>query len=134
MATLTRGDREPVGVDWMRVTGDLDAASAGRLEMELAALSERVTVVDLREVAFIDAAGITALLRAQRAAAAEGREILLLAGRRVQRVLGIVRLGRPAAWPEGEPARGLARWRAARERARAAGGGADAPSLLSLDA
>jgi anti-anti-sigma factor len=90
MTTLTRRNREPVGVDWMTVAGELDLASAGRLELELAALSGPVTVVDLREVAFIDVAGVRALLRAQRAAAEEGREVLILAGRRARRVLRLM--------------------------------------------
>jgi anti-anti-sigma factor len=134
MATLTCGGSEQAGVDWMTVAGELDAESTGRLELELAGMTERVVVVDLRDVEFIDAAGVTALLRARRAAAEEGREVLLLAGPRVQRVLGIVGLGQPAGWPDDDPAQGLTRWRAARRRAEAASLGLGGSSLLSLDA
>lgn len=70
------------GITTVRVDGDLDAAGAVSLRNELAALtSAEALVVDLREVGFIDSAGIGALIGAIRRSHAEGDEIVIVANR-----------------------------------------------------
>ena len=80
----------------LAVSGELDAGSVPELEAEL----ERVkaeghprVVLDLRQLTFVDSAGVTALLRAKKAADEAGR-VLVLRGptAQVERVLSLVGL------------------------------------------
>ena len=52
----------PGGVDAVFVTGELDLATAPRLDEALAALTADVIVVDLSGCTFLDSAGIRALV------------------------------------------------------------------------
>ena len=62
-ATLRQGGRDAA---WMRVTGELDIATAPQLKQTLreAQLRARRVVLDLRELTFMDCAGIRAILAA----------------------------------------------------------------------
>ncbi len=83
------------GEDPVRVApvGELDLATGGELEARLSELLEagvRDVVLDLRELRFIDSAGIRLILVADKAARAEGRGFAVISGPPVvQRVLEI---------------------------------------------
>jgi anti-anti-sigma factor len=76
--------------------GELDfeeAASFGRVLEELRADGKREVIVDLSDLTFIDSSGISALVGAARAAAAEqGTLVVAAPTAHVQRVFDIVKL------------------------------------------
>jgi anti-anti-sigma factor len=76
------------------VQGALDLASAKHWEAEAAAAAEAggATVIDLRDVGFIDSAGVHALFRMLRSLDRQGRRLAVVAprGGRVRRLLEIV--------------------------------------------
>ena len=78
------------------LSGELDLASAPKLEDEMKHLEERgpgVIVLDLKELSFMDSSGLRALLSADARAREAGRRLVLVRGdERVQRVLKITRL------------------------------------------
>ncbi len=65
------------GVCVVRMSGELDLASADRLASLLAELSETTVVVDLAELTFIDSSGIAALVAAKDRLGSTGRELVL---------------------------------------------------------
>lgn len=77
--TCTRGSD---GVDggWVHVAGDLDLAVAPRLVQALCDLEREacLIVLDLREITFLDAAGVHAIVDASVGARRDGRRLLLL--------------------------------------------------------
>jgi anti-sigma B factor antagonist len=79
----------------VRVIREFDLAAADELrdrapELQLDQVSE--LVVDLREVTFIDSSGINAILELWNTARADGIEVSLLAGDKVQALLRMVGL------------------------------------------
>lgn len=85
------------GVGFMRVTQELDLATAGRLrEMgELALTSDYVATlrIDMSAVPFIDSTGITALVAIQQKADRDHRTVIVEnPSERVQRVLELTGL------------------------------------------
>jgi anti-anti-sigma factor len=74
----------------VRLRGELDLASAGAVEDELAAIEEQrpaCVVIDLGELAFIDSSGLRVLLLADSRAREAGYELVLAPGPEpVQRV------------------------------------------------
>ncbi len=92
--TVTISER-PGGVQ-LALAGELDMASAAKLEEELAAVEERqpaLLVVDLRPLTFMDSSGLRALVAADNRAREQGRRLALIrGGERVQRVFTITRL------------------------------------------
>jgi anti-anti-sigma factor len=74
-------DREN-GTVRLRLSGDLDLGTAGALESRMGDVGDdaRTVVVDLRELAFLDSAGIGELMRADRRARREGRRFVVVAG------------------------------------------------------
>jgi anti-sigma B factor antagonist len=70
------------GVDggWVHVAGDLDLATAPRLNEALRNLEHetRLIVVDLREITFLDAAGLHVIVDASIGARRDGRRLLLV--------------------------------------------------------
>lgn len=83
------------------LTGELDLATAGELRRRVADLvvgqsPPDVLVLDLAGLTFVDAAGISALLSAQRAVTAYGGQLVLRSPsrlvRRVVRVLDLERV------------------------------------------
>ena len=68
---------------WVRLTGELDAAAAPRLERLLREprLQARLIVLDLRALAFVDSSGVHAILEASVRSRQAGHRMLLLRGR-----------------------------------------------------
>jgi anti-sigma B factor antagonist len=77
----------------IRVTGDLDAATAPRLRRcvsELAELGAADFAVDLSRVSFLDCAGLGALVSAKKRLRATGGDLrVVAASRSVRRVLAL---------------------------------------------
>jgi anti-sigma B factor antagonist len=78
------------------LSGELDLASAPRLEDELKRIEQNdppVIVLDLQGLGFMDSSGLRSLLSADARAREQGRRLVLVRGdERVQRVLRITRL------------------------------------------
>lgn len=70
------------GAAWLRVTGELDLAACPHLERCLRAglARARTLVLDLRRVAFMDAAGLRVILAASRSARRNGRHLMIVPG------------------------------------------------------
>ena len=109
MTSLSCSAQDRAGIVWVRVAGEVDTASASALEFELTGIAGPVTVLDLRGVGFMDAAGLTALVRAHRRAVEDGRELIALPSRRVRRLLRLVAVDLPQAVGVGAGS-GPARW------------------------
>jgi anti-sigma B factor antagonist len=73
-----RSEKVPGGAEAVFVTGDLDLATAPRLDEALADVSAGVIVVDLSDCTFLDSAGIRALVRAAGSFEEAGRELRLV--------------------------------------------------------
>jgi anti-sigma B factor antagonist len=77
----------------LRLTGELDLASAPAFERELAAAEKKAPdplAIDLRELGFIDSSGLRLLLLAAERARAEERRLVVVKGSpEVDRVLEI---------------------------------------------
>jgi anti-sigma B factor antagonist len=67
---------------WVHLGGELDVATVPQLEYTLgdAQLQARLLVLDLRELAFIDGAGVRAIVNASIRARQLGRRLVLLRG------------------------------------------------------
>lgn len=80
----------------MSLRGELDIASAERVETELGSLQEsrpKLLVLDLRELEFMDSTGLRLIVRADEAARAQGTRFVVVRGpEQVQRVFEIVGL------------------------------------------
>ncbi len=74
------------GVDaaWVRIAGDVDLATAPRLQATLAEAlgGAHVVVVDLREVTFMDSTGLHVLMETQSHATRTGNRLVFVRGRR----------------------------------------------------
>jgi anti-sigma B factor antagonist len=68
-------ERDEGGVLRVAVRGELDLATAGRLEAVLAGAEERAVRVDLRGLAFMDSTGVRTLLQAAEDAARAGTDL-----------------------------------------------------------
>jgi anti-sigma B factor antagonist len=68
---------------WVNVVGDLDTETAPELERTLreSGALAHLTVLDLREVAFMDCAGAHAIVSASLSARKAGRRLVLVRGR-----------------------------------------------------
>ena len=91
---LARADARPTafacrathgGLDaaWVNVVGELDIATAPQLERTLRESQDlaHLTVLDLRELAFMDCAGVHAIVNASLRARKAGRRLVLVRGR-----------------------------------------------------
>lgn len=80
----------------IRIAGELDVASAPRLEQEVlsaSAESPAVVVIDLARLEFMDSTGLRALLGAQELTAQAGQRFVLLRGPdQVERLLTLTRV------------------------------------------
>jgi anti-anti-sigma factor len=77
------------------VTGELDIASAPQLESTLAELNspQRMVVIDLRQLEFVDSTGLGVLVRAHQHAAERGTRIGLVRGAgQVEKLLSLTGL------------------------------------------
>lgn len=75
---------------WVRVTGELDIATAPQLDRTLRQAEQRAPriVLDLRELTFMDSAGVHVILQANIRAQQAGRQLVLVRGpSHVDRVL-----------------------------------------------
>jgi anti-sigma B factor antagonist len=85
-----RSETTPAGAAVVSVSGELDLASAPRLEDALAALTADTVVVDLSGCTFLDSAGMGVLLASARALSNSGRSLrVAVADPRILRVLEI---------------------------------------------
>ncbi len=83
------------GFAWVRMTGDLDREGAPELERTIrqAQLASRRVVLDLRELVFVDYAGMNSILAAhERAQRSGGQPALVRGSRRVNRVFALTGL------------------------------------------
>ena len=91
---LTTSDR--AGGAQIALTGELDIATAPRLEEEVQRLEadgHELIVIDLRGLEFMDSSGLRALLAADTRARERGARLVIVRGHeRIQRVLRITRL------------------------------------------
>ena len=65
---------------WVHVSGALDIATAPRLEQTLRATTARLVVLDLRDLVFMDCAGVHVIVDASNRARRLGRRLLLVRG------------------------------------------------------
>jgi len=85
-----RSETTPKGAGVVYVAGELDLASAPRLQEVLSELSADPVVVDLSECTFLDSAGMSVLLASARALSESGRSLRVAsADSRILRVLEI---------------------------------------------
>ena len=91
---ITTRDREGGAV--VELSGELDIASAPKLDEEVARLEgegHALIVIDLRRLEFMDSSGLRALLAADTRARTRGGRLVIVRGdERIQRVLRITRL------------------------------------------
>lgn len=82
---------------WVRVAGELDLATVPQLELTVrrAERNARLIVLDLRELTFIDAAGLHGLVQADARARLAGDRLVVVNGPpQIRRLLGLTRLTR----------------------------------------
>ena len=70
------------GASWVSVRGDLDLAGVPQFTRTVEQASERalLVIIDLRQLTFIDATGISAILEADTDARRTGRRLVLIRG------------------------------------------------------
>jgi len=83
---------------FLKLLGELDRASAGRVEEALGRLAQpsapRRVVLDLRDLTFLDMAGLRTILRANERGRAEGFEVSVVRPRgSASRVFTLTRVG-----------------------------------------
>jgi anti-sigma B factor antagonist len=78
--TATQGGLDAA---WVNVVGELDIATAPELERTLRESQElaHLTVLDLRELAFMDCAGVHTIVEASLRGRKEGRRLVIVRGR-----------------------------------------------------
>jgi anti-anti-sigma factor len=80
----------------LALQGELDVASAGRVEAELARIEQdapETLVLDLRELAFMDSTGLRVIVAADDRAREQERRLLIVRGSdTVQRIIEMTRL------------------------------------------
>lgn len=76
---------------WIHAAGELDLLTAPQLERALydAQLHNRVVILDMRDVSFIDSAGVHVLLAASEETGPKGARLRVLPGRIVGRMLAL---------------------------------------------
>ena len=96
--TCVYGD-DGFGAVWIRLTGELDLATASQLAQTLqeAQVDAQLVVLDLRELAFMDCAGLRVIAAAAERARRDGPRLLVIRGPpQVDRVFALTRpLGHP---------------------------------------
>ncbi len=85
-----RVETTPAGAAVLRVSGELDLATAPRLEQAVArARPATPIVIDLSRCTFVDSAGMRSLVNASKSASPEGRVHLVATDPNILRVLEI---------------------------------------------
>jgi anti-sigma B factor antagonist len=91
--TLEIRARTEDGTHFVRLAGELDVASADKARDALIRIAGSTVVVDLSELTFIDAAGLSALLSARRGIIDTGNDARFVnPSPRVRRVFGLLNL------------------------------------------
>ncbi|HEY5430139.1 MAG TPA: STAS domain-containing protein [Solirubrobacteraceae bacterium] len=83
---------ESFDVAWVHLAGELDIASAARLEgmLRRAQLRARLVVLDLRDLTFMDSRGVRVIVYANLRARRAGRRLVLLRGpSQIQRLFAL---------------------------------------------
>jgi anti-anti-sigma factor len=79
-----------LNADWVHVAGALDIATTPQLEQTLRESHARLVVPDLRDLAFMDCAGVHTIVDASVRARRDGRRLVLVRGiPHVDRVFGL---------------------------------------------
>jgi anti-anti-sigma factor len=79
-----------LNADWVHVAGALDIATTPQLEQTLHEFHARLVVLDLRDIAFMDCAGVHTIVDASASARRDGRRLVLVRGiPHVNRVFGL---------------------------------------------
>ena len=79
-----------LNADWVHVAGALDIATTPQLEQTLRESHARLVVLDMRDVAFMDCAGVHTIVDASASARRDGRRLVLVRGIPcVDRVFGL---------------------------------------------
>jgi anti-sigma B factor antagonist len=86
-------DRRPTATV-VTLTGELDLATATRLERELDGLTADDLVLDMRGVTYLDSTGVSLLLRRDAAARTLGRRLKVIAGAATKHVFAITQVDR----------------------------------------
>jgi anti-anti-sigma factor len=96
MTALELTTRDHAGGAHIVLTGELDIATAPKLEEEVRRLEtegRKLIVIDLRGLEFMDSSGLRALLAADTRSRERGARLVIVRGdERIQRVLRITRL------------------------------------------
>lgn len=71
---------EGLDAAWVHVAGALDIATSPQLDRALRESPAKLVVIDLREVAFMDCAGVHTIVEASVSARRDGRRLILLRG------------------------------------------------------
>jgi anti-anti-sigma factor len=72
--------RSSLDADWVRIAGALDIATTPQLERTLRESHARLVVLDMRDLGFIDCAGVHAIVDASIRARRDGRRLVLVRG------------------------------------------------------
>jgi anti-sigma B factor antagonist len=82
------------GIVVLAAEGELDVATAGRLDARVETLTRavRALVLDFRRLTFIDSSGVRSLLMASQRCDATGTELTVLSSDRVERVIDVAKL------------------------------------------
>jgi anti-anti-sigma factor len=86
-------DRRPTATV-VTLSGELDLATAARLDRELDAITADELVLDMRDVTYLDSTGVSLLLRRDAAARSLGRRLRVIGGEAVRRVFAITQVDR----------------------------------------
>jgi anti-sigma B factor antagonist len=73
--------------DWVHIAGALDIATTPELERTLRASHARLLVLDMRDLGFMDCAGVRTIVDASASARRDGRRLVLVRG--IPRVDGV---------------------------------------------
>ncbi len=87
---ISRSDRHAV---WIRLTGELDLGCSAQLKQTLreAVATQRLIVVDLSGLAFMDSTGLHAIIDADNRARLRGSKLVLIRGpAQIDRLFGLV--------------------------------------------
>jgi anti-anti-sigma factor len=95
--TCRRGE-DSLGSTWVHLTGELDLATAVQLEQTLgqAQSDSRLVVLDLRDLAFIDCAGMRVVINAAEQARRQGNRLIVIRGApQIDKVFTLTASARP---------------------------------------
>jgi anti-anti-sigma factor len=86
-------DRRPTATV-VTLSGELDLATATRLDRELDGITADDLVLDMRAVTYLDSTGVSLLLRRDAAARGAGRRLQIVGGETTRQVFAITQVDR----------------------------------------